>query len=232
MAWFARIDRYGSAHLVRSQDTVLKNGQDNSNSCGIASMLMVNFKVKKHLMAIGAVGSFAPVSTVPGAFTGFQLTKSAINEAVKSEPEVYKVYTSVTGSIYDGSTYSDGMQFPAVLRRLNLGDWECVNVGQTGMFDAIKNATDDGTPVIVHCAWNSGGAHFMVVDETHTMIGSSICVCDPWDGELRLVDARPNSVINYDPNAFVFSIAFGGNRHKYDSACPGKLSGWLIRKKF
>jgi hypothetical protein len=219
--------------MVRSQDTVMNAGKDRSNSCGIASILMVNFKLKKHLLvtATGLSGASGPVTAVPGRFTGAQLTRAAIDEAVKSEPEVYKIYTTVTGSVYDGSTYSDGMKFPAVLKKLNLGEWECVNVGQTGMFDAIRAATSAGAPVIVHCAWNGGGAHFMVVDETHTAVGSSICVCDPWDGELRLVGAQPGKAINYDPNAFVWSVSFGGNRHKYGSPSPGALSGWIVRKK-
>jgi hypothetical protein len=232
MAWFARIDRYASVHLVRSQDTVMQGGSDSSNSCGIASILMVNFKMKKHLLVAGvAAGARMSASPIGGQFIGAQLASAAINQAVKTEPEVYKVYTAVTGSAYDGSSYSDGMQFPAVLRKLSLGDWECVNVGQTGMFDAIVAATDDGSPVIVHCAWNGGGAHFMVVDETHTTIGSSICVCDPWDGELRLVSAKSGAAIAYDPNAFVWSFSLGGNRHAYDTASPGTLSGWIIRRK-
>jgi len=49
-SWFMRIDRYASVHAVRSQDTVTKGGADSSNSCGIASILMTNFKMKKHLM--------------------------------------------------------------------------------------------------------------------------------------------------------------------------------------
>ncbi len=231
MAWFARIDRYASVHLVRSQDTVMKGGADSSNSCGISSILMVNFKMKKHLLVAGvAAGAGMAMTPIAGRFVGAQLAKSGIAQAVKSEPEVYKVYTAVTGSLYDGSSYSDAMNFPEVLRRLGLGNWECVFVGQGGMFDAIKTATDDGSPVIVHCAWNGGGAHFMVVDETHTTIGSSICVCDPWDGELRLVSATTGSAVKYDPNGFVFSFAVSGNRHKYDKASPGTLSGWIVRR--
>lgn len=232
MAWFVRIDRFGSAHMVRSQDTVTKNGKDSSNSCGIASILMVNFKMKKHLLAAGiTVGAGMAAAPIGGTFIGGQLARSSIDEAIKTEPEVYKIYTAVTGSVYDGSTYSDGMKFPSVLKQLSLGDWECVNVGQNGMFDAIKSSTGAGRPVIVHCAWNGGGAHFMVVDETHTAIGSTICVCDPWDGELRLVTAKSGQPINYDPNGFVWSFSLGGNRHGYDSASPGTLSGWIIRRK-
>jgi hypothetical protein len=233
MAWFVRIDRYGSVHLVRSQDTVMKGGADSSNSCGIASILMVNFKEKKYLMAAG-VAAGAGISTVPvvGTLIGQQLSQAAIDWAIKSEPEIYRIYSDVTGTTYDGSTYSTSSFFPEVLRRLGLGEWEDVDIPDTGIFDAIKAATDKGSPVIVWCKWNNGsGAHFMVVDETHSLMGSTISVCDPWDGELRIVPAKSGQIIDYDPNGFVWSFSLGGNRHKYSAPSPGKIISGITRKK-
>ena len=228
-SWFMRIDRYASVHAVRSQDTVIRNGGDSSNSCGIASILMTNFKEKKHLMVAGiSAGAAISSSGVPGGtYIGGQLSQMAIDQAVKEEPEIYKIYTAVTGSLYDGSSYSNALNFPEVLRQLGLGTWECVNVGEGGFFAAAKASTDKGHPVIGHVAWNGGGAHFVCIDEAHD---STISVCDPWDAELRIVDAKAGSPINYDPSGWVWSFSLGGNRHKYGTPSPGKFSGWIVRK--
>ena len=214
-SWFARVDRYASVHAVRSQAIITRNGKDKSNSCGIASIIMVNFKMKKHLVVAG-VAAGAAVSSVPilGGFVGGQLASAFIDNAVKTEPEVYRIYTSVTGSAYDGSAYSDALKFPSVLLQLGLGDWECVFVGEGGFYAAAKAATDSGTPVIGHVVWNSGGAHFVVIDEVHSTFGGKLCVCDPWDGELRLVSATSGSPVNYDPSGHVWSFSAGGNRHE------------------
>lgn len=226
-SWFVRLDRYGDVHMVRAQDKIIQSGSDVSNSCGIASILMLNFKVKKHLMLAG-IEAGAAVSTVPivGGFVGSQLVRASVDYAVKSEPEVYKIYGSVIGSTYDGSSYTYATKHPPVLKQLGLGEWEGVYIGPNAMYDAIKATVESGYPCIVHCAWNSGGAHFMVVDGVHA---TSIAVCDPWDGELRIVDAASNTPIKYDPSS-TFSFSFG-ERHEYDSASPGQLSGWIVRKK-
>lgn len=231
-SWFIRFDRYGEVHMVRAQDRVVKNGADVSNSCGIASILMVNFKVKKHLILRGFQAG-AAVSAVPvvGTFVGAAIARGSIEEAVKGEPEIYRIYGGVVGSTYDGSSYTDCTKHPDVLRKLSLGEWEAAWVGPNGMFDAIKAALAGGYPCIVRCGWNAGGGHFMVVDEVNTEGRTTISVCDPWDGELRIVDAASNATINYDPAAntnYSFSV---GERHEYAAASPGTLSGWIVRKK-
>jgi hypothetical protein len=232
MAWFSRIDRYGSVHMVRSQDKVVKGGQDSSNSCGISSIMMTNFKVKMHLLLGGiAAGASVSVGSVPGSFKG-SLLAGGIQAALATEPEIYQIYTAVTGSPYDGSSYSDCTFFPEVLRRMGLGEWETVNISGS-MFDALAAATDDGFPAIALCHWNAGGGHFCCIDETHTTLGNTISVCDPWDGEQRIVPASGGGAIKYDPSGFVFSTGnlFGGNRHDYDSASPGAFDSWIVRKK-
>ena len=230
MSWFVRLDRYGSVHMVRSQDKVVKNGADVSNSCGIASILMVNFKVKKHLILYGFEAG-AAVSAIPvvGNFIGPQLAKAGIESAIKSEPEVYDIYGKVIGSVYDGSSYTFANKHPAVLKELGLGEWEALYVGPAGIYDAIKATVDSGYPCIVRCAWNGGGAHFVVVDEVNSFGGTTISVCDPWDGELRIVTAQSGQGIKYDPTA-TFSLSIG-DRHEYDSPSPGVIDNWIVRKK-
>jgi hypothetical protein len=51
MGWFARLDRFGSGHMVRSPDA--------SYGCGISSVAMVNFKMKKGLLAAGMAAGTA-----------------------------------------------------------------------------------------------------------------------------------------------------------------------------
>ncbi|WP_376094251.1 hypothetical protein ACE7GA_00770 [Roseomonas sp. CCTCC AB2023176] len=229
-SWFVRLDRYGEVHMVRAQDKVIKNGADVSNSCGIASIIMVNFKVKKHLILRGfAAGSAVSAVPIVGSFAGAQLAKAGIDAAVKTEPEIYQIYGKVVGSIYDGSTYTNCTKHPPVLQQLGLGEWEAVWVGPGGMYDAIKATVEKGYPCIVRCGWNSGGGHFMVVDGVNTEGTTTISVCDPWDGELRIVRAASGQTINYDPaSEFSFSV---GERHEYDAPSPGTLSGWIVRNK-
>ena len=217
-SWFMRIDRYGSVHAVRSQDTITAGGADSSNSCGIASILMLNFKMKKHLMVAGlSAGAAISSSGVPGGtYIGGQLSKLALEQAVKEEPEIYKVYSNVTGSIYDGSSYSNATFFPEVLRRIGLSGWECIFVTESQVYDTVKASTDKGYPVIARIGWNNGGGHFTVIDEVHTLFGGTVCVCDPWDGELRLVSASSGSPIKYDTTGMVWSFSLGGNRHAYN----------------
>lgn len=229
-SWFARFDRFGSVHAVRSQDTITDSaGNDTSNSCGIASVLMVNFKMKKHLMLAGvSAGASIASSGVPlGTYIGGSLARGAFNQAVKEEPEIYKIYSDVTGSIYDGSTYTYASDFPEVLRRIGLSGWECVTLKPTEVFDAVKKATDAGNPVIALVDWNDGGGHFTVIDQVHP--GGYVCVCDPWDGELRLTKGSSGNVLNYDSTGSVWSFSLGGNRHTGGN--KGSYGGWLVRKK-
>jgi hypothetical protein len=232
-SWFLRIDRFGGMHAVRSQDTIKKGGSDSSNSCGIASILMINFKMKKSTMAAGVSAGAAISNTgIPGAnVVGNAISQYAIEQAVKEEPEIYKIYTKVTGSIYDGSSYSNATFFPEVLKQIGLPDWECIFVTESQVFSTIKASTDKGYPVIARVGWdNNGGGHFTVVDDVYTAFGGKLCVCDPWDGELRLPDAGPGQPVVYDTSGTVWSFSLGGNRHAYNGS-KGKFSGCIVRKK-
>ena len=70
----------------------------------------------------------------------------------------------------------------------------------------------------------------MVIDETHSFFGKQyLCVCDPWDGELRVIAGNPGSTVNYDGNYDPLSTGtfFGGKAHKYDPKAnnTGKFFG-------
>ncbi len=87
--------------MVRSQDL--------ENSCGMASIIMVNFKAKKGLMFAGmSAGAGLQVSGLPGgSFLGSTLSRAALNYAVASEKEVYKLYDAAKGSATDFNTTRD-----------------------------------------------------------------------------------------------------------------------------
>lgn len=226
MAWFLRLDRFASAHMVRSQEK--------ENSCGIASLLMVNFKMKKHIIAQG-MATGAQVSQLPfiGGAVGLSIAKSAIDDAIRSEPEVYKIYDKYKGSKTDfDKNGSNPALYPAILSELGLGTWECVNVGRPNLVQAVIDATKDGVPVIVAVLWNGGGGHAIVIDETHSLAGTNyLCFCDPWDGELRLVEGTPGSQLNYDGDVKPFSFTLFGDRHEYKGAGnQGYCDGRIVRR--
>jgi hypothetical protein len=47
-----------------------------------------------------------------------ELARAGIDAAVKSEADVYQIYSSISGSIYDGSTPVQSVHFPTILQRL------------------------------------------------------------------------------------------------------------------
>src|SRR5689334_24174277 len=95
MSWFVRITRFGSVHMVRSQDQ--------SNCCAMSAIIMINFKMKKGAMFAGmAAGAGLSVSGIPfGSYIGQTLSRAAIDYAIKSEAEVDKLYEKVKGASHD-----------------------------------------------------------------------------------------------------------------------------------
>jgi len=219
MSWFIRVSRYLSVHMIYAQEM--------PNSCGMASIMMVNFKQKRDTMMTGLAAG-AQLNNLPlvGPAAGQALMKAAIDYAVKSEPEVYKEYTKVTGSPYDGSGYSDCLFFPKVLKNLGLGEWEAVYVGPTGFSAAAKAATAKA-PIICQVRW-ANGAHFVVIDEYHFGDGM---VNDPGDGELHVTSMTDGNAVTYTPSEPLFSFSLGGKRGSYGPGQTGTFSGWIVRKK-
>jgi hypothetical protein len=205
MSWHISLTRFASAHIVKKQDAV--------NSCGIACILMVNFKIKKGLMFAGlSAGNAVSAVPVPGAsYVGATLSQAAIQMALKTEPQVYKIYSDVVGTVYDGTSYTDAKKHPEVLNRLGLGNWECFWAGPDGVAAAIQAQAKAGVPCIVHVKWKAGGAHFVCIDDAYSPFGTAYaCVNDPTDGEVVVTALSPNP-ISYLDNA-------------------GTFSGWIVRR--
>ncbi len=231
MSWFSRISRFASVHMVRSQDK--------EYGCAMCSIVMVNFKMKKGLMFAGmAAGASLSASPIPGAsYVGSALTQAALDYAIASEKEVAKLYEGVKGSAHDfDTTGANPTLYAQVLPKLGLGQWEYVDVGESGFAQAVIDATDKGAPVIGRVRWSDGSGHAVVIDETHSFFGRRyLCVCDPWDGELRIVRCTPGSLVSYDGNYQPISTGtfFGGSAREYDPTGNnlGKFFGGLIRRK-
>jgi hypothetical protein len=227
MSWFVRFTRFGSAHMVRSQDQ--------SNSCAMASIIMINFKMKKSAMFAGmSAGAGLSVSGIPfGSYLGQTLSNAAINYAVKSEAEVSKLYEKVEGKAHDFEKNGAMPDFlPPIMSDLGLGQWESVNVGEAGLVQAVIDATKEA-PVLLACVWDAGGGHALVVDECHSFFGTTyFCVCDPWDGELRPIAVTPGTTARYDGSDQPISITFGGDRREYPAGNnKGKFDGRIVRRK-
>ncbi|MDB5315048.1 MAG: hypothetical protein JWO26_3784 [Rhodospirillales bacterium] len=79
--WFVRLTRFATEHIVHKKEQ--------ENSCGIACILMLNFKMKKGLMFSGMAAG-ASLQTVPvvGSDLGATLAEASVDFAVKSESEV------------------------------------------------------------------------------------------------------------------------------------------------
>jgi len=201
-SWHIRFTRFMTAHLVRKQE--------GANACGMACLLMINFKIKKGLMFAGMAAG-TEVTTVPvvGSYLGETLAKAAVDYAVKTEPEVYKMYGDEVGTAYDGTTYSQSKYYPAVLRRLGLGNWEAIDVGESKVAAAVQAAVKGGAPCIVRVDWDSGGAHFVCIDETADG-GRYAMVNDPADG-----DVHPTPLTT-------------GGTTRFKS---GKMAGKIVRRK-
>src|SRR5262245_31467256 len=140
MGWFVRVTRFASVHMVY--------GQEKENSCGIASCIMVNFKMKK-----GLVASAASTISLPGIGPTIApiLTKAALNSAVAIEQEVDKVYSDVSGTNYDGSAYTFTDQLAKVLNKLGIGTWEDKFVGESGVAGAVMDSLNgsDSYPIVI-----------------------------------------------------------------------------------
>lgn len=214
MGWFLRSSKNG-VHVVY--------GQQSDASCGIACVIMVNFKMKKGQLAAAAAsvpgGGVFSVPVVAGAFAG----------AVKSEEEVDAAYAKVSGQPYTGSTYTYADVLPKVLNKLNIGTWTSKCVPATQVADTIISRAGSNTPCITLVHWRAGGGHFVVCDNVvRTGNGTEADFCDPWDAAVRTISLRPGQSILYQ-SAAVNQPGLDLGQHKsYASCSTADMDGWIV----
>jgi hypothetical protein len=108
-------------------------------------------------------------------------------------------------------------------------------VTEDGVVEAVIDSTNRGCPVIAEVHWRHGGDHAVCIDETHTFSGTRyVCVCDPWDGELRLVEGAPGWPVSYLCESPISTHTFlGGKAHVYKGGWrhQGVFDGMIVRRK-
>ena len=223
MSWFAHLTRLGTAHVVYEQER--------DNSCGPSVILTANFFLKRGSAALTASAGIG-MSPLTAPLIGPWLVREALRRAMRTEPEVYRIYSAVTGTLYDGTTYSIADYFPEVLRRLGLGLWETTYVGPAGVSGALRRSAAKGAPTLVHTTWDAGGAHFVCVDQVIERGGTFATACDPWDGEVHLIPLHRDKEVPYNPNAKLAALSLGRfkSRDYAPNSSQGKFSGWITRR--
>jgi hypothetical protein len=224
MAWFLRVTRFASLHAVYAQEQ--------KNSCGIASVMMVNFKEKKGLIAAAASTAAIPIV---GSAIAPALTKAALKSAIAVETEVYKAYAEVSGKAYDGSAYTYTDDLAKVLNKLGIGTWEDKFVGENSVAGAVLDSLTGGSehPIILLTNWKAdGGGHFVVCDEVHDFMGTKYaCICDPWNGDVVITSFKRGEAFNYTAKDPFGSWDLGGKKHSYAAPQESKMNGWVVRRK-
>jgi hypothetical protein len=170
MAWFTRFTRFGDMHFVY--------GQERNMNCGPACVLMCVLKINK-------------------------LTP---HQAAYLEDQVRKSYNKTTGESDSGDKAGTGPQgLVAVLNSLKCGMWTSEKlvppaapekiIGAVGVSSAFSGPIIGVNPVIVAMDWDSGGAHWVVVDTVRALNGQHYAtICDPWDANVhveQLVVGKP-----------------------------------------
>jgi hypothetical protein len=193
-SWFFRIDRFADTHLVAAQ------GKD--QSCGLASIKMVVFKVNK-LRPGGA--------------------------ALSTERDIEKRYKQSAGeTTHDfDQAGSDPAVMVKVLNSFGIGNWaiewpplndvgtkiaQYVGTDQFGLGLTGINALKRGYPVILACYWSGGGGHAIVVDTVTSvpMVGTYATICDPWDADVHFEKIEAGKPFTYAPTAAI-GINFWGD---------------------
>lgn len=215
MGWFSRFTRFGDAHMVY--------GQERDNSCGLASIMMVVFKINK---------------LKPGA------------QALHTENAVIKTFTDTLGyapQVGTNQAGTTGSELVKVLNKLNVGKWEyhvCGDAGVAGKImnsvgtdifsfgsAAIANAIGRGAPIICGTDWDVAGGHWVVVDTVNNFFGSLYAsVNDPWDADVHITPIKRGSTVRYIAEKAKTSWDAGGLRHEY-AAKPsgGKMSDVVVK---
>ena len=99
MSWFRRMTPLAT-HMVYGQQT--------KDSCGIASVIMVNYLVKK-----ASLSPYLEANRLSGAY----------DDTYRSERDVDAAYSQVAGFTYNGTQDTNTELLTTVLNKLNIGHW-------------------------------------------------------------------------------------------------------------
>jgi hypothetical protein len=193
-SWFFRIDRFADTHLVAAQ------GKD--QSCGLAAIKMVVFKVNKLRPGTTSFSTERDIETKYKKLAGetthdFDLTGSSPSVMVK-----------VLNSFGIGNWAIDNPPLNDVGTKIA----QYVGTDQFGLGLTGINAAKRGYPVILACYWSGGGGHAIVVDTVTSVpiMGTYATICDPWDADIHFEKIEDGKPFTYAPTAAI-GINFWGD---------------------
>jgi hypothetical protein len=184
-SWFLRIDRFSDVHIVAAQSK--------DQSCALASIKMVYFKMNK-------------------------LRPGASNLATERELEkLYKQKARETSHDFDQEGSNPEVMVD-VLNAMGMGQWaidwppvtdvsarieKYVGVDQFGLGITGINAASRKYPVILACYWQPRGGHAIVVDTVTRvpLMGNYATICDPWDADVHFEKIEIGRPLTYNPRA-------------------------------
>ena len=178
--------------------------QEQSDSCGIASSIMVNYKLKAGSAGTGGITQALFPSL--GSNTGTTLSGAGKSTAVLAEKQVY----AMVSTAYNGTTGTTGNQVAALLNSLNIGTWRAVDPCPSNQIAAqVVACYRNGWPTIIGNSWysgpshlkKSGGGHWVVVDTINSFAGKLYAsICDPITGNVHVTEFAVGQDFLYDPS--------------------------------
>jgi hypothetical protein len=203
-SWFLRIDRFSDVHAVAAQSK--------SQSCMLASIKMVVFKVNKLRPGKAAMQTEARIEALYKQFEGdptHDFEKRGANR---------EIGTRVLNALGIGNWATEYPAAGAMPEKI----MKYVGVDQFGLGITGINAATRGYPVMLRCTWAGKGAHAIVCDTvTHIpLIGTYATICDPWDADVHFVKIEKGKVITYKPSAAI-GINFWGTTQADEKGIGG-----------
>jgi hypothetical protein len=213
-SWFLRIDRFGDVHMVAAQN----KGQ----TCALASIKMVYFKVNK---LRPGVSSFTLERALEQKYQG--LAKEKSHDWERFGVPSPDVPTQVLNSLGLGSwktTYPSPGQVGTKIAHY-------VGTDQFGLGITGINAIRRRAPVILWCVWPAHGGHVVVVDTvTHIpLVGTFATICDPWDANVHFERIEDGKSFTYHPGkAPGFNFWGHTQNEKHNSYSAAHSTGTVI----
>lgn len=200
-SWFLRVDRFADTHLIAAQNK--------SNSCVLASIKMVVFKVNKLRPCATA---FRTEKLIESKYKLLEGNPNHDFESTGASPEIA---AQVLNSLGMGNWVSEWPAVNDVSKKVA----KFIGKDQFGLGITGINAVKRGYPVILFCRWDGGGGHAIVADTVTQipLVGTYATICDPWDANVHFEKIEDNKPFNYKPKA-ASGVNFWGD-------VKGKASG-------
>ena len=128
---------------------------------------------------------------------------------------------------YDGSVYTFADRLARTLRNL-IGNAKAFNASSQHVGKLIKSSLGKGFPMIGLVSWSGGGGHFVLIDGGKAWSNGTyyMSVCDPWDGELRLVALPSSGPVTYTPD---YPALIKNQGSVAGGASNGTFNGWVVK---